>query len=107
MAPAVLGIAMPLNEALLLETIEHPDQLTTVEAKGIGDGRLGVLGPLVEQREDAQVVHAGSRPLEGPKGVGLGAGAEVSEEESGTVEQLRGLPANVILSSHESSVTEE
>ena len=53
-APAVPGIAMPLNEALLLETIEHPDQLTAVEAKGIGDGRLGVLGPLVEQREDVR-----------------------------------------------------
>ena len=107
-APAVFGIAVAFDKALLLEAVEHPDQLTSVEAEVIGDGPLCVLGPLVEQAEDAQVVHAGSGPLEGSQGVGLGAGAEVAEEESGSCRAApSACPPSVIRSSHKSSATEE
>ena len=41
-AAAVAGIATTLDQSMLLERVEQPDQLAPVELKGVGDRRLRV-----------------------------------------------------------------
>ena len=87
-APAILGIAVPLDQPLLLELVEHSDQLTAVEPECVGDGSLGVPRALVEEGQDAQVVQVRPGSLEGVTGGGLDGRAQVAEEEHRAVEQL-------------------
>ena len=87
-APAILGVAVPLDQALLLQVVEHSNQLTAIEPEGIGDGRLGVPRALVEQGQDAEVIQARPGSLEGVDGAGLHGRAEIAEEKHGAVEEL-------------------
>ena len=47
-AAAIIRIAAALYEALLLQVVEHTDELAAVEPEGVGDGRLSVPRALVE-----------------------------------------------------------
>ena len=47
------GIATTLDQLVLLERVEQPDELASVELQRVCDRRLRVTGALLEQREDA------------------------------------------------------
>src|SRR5579872_1431178 len=58
--PATVGgVALPLDQPLLLELVEQPDEPAAVVAERVGDRRLGLAGALVEGGEDAVVVRGG------------------------------------------------
>ena len=50
-APAVLRVALPLDQAALLETVQQPDELTAVEAERVGDRPLRPALALGDERE--------------------------------------------------------
>ena len=55
-APAVVRVAAALDEPLLLELVEQPDELAPVVAERVGDRALRLGRALVEQGEDGVVV---------------------------------------------------
>ena len=63
-APAVVGVSLPLDQATLLQRVEDPDELTTVEPERVGDRRLGLAGLLAQDLEDAVVVETEARLLD-------------------------------------------
>ena len=48
MAPPVVRVAPALDEALLLELVEQPDELAAVVAERVGDRALRLVRALVE-----------------------------------------------------------
>src|SRR5581483_11174715 len=85
---AVLGVAVTLAEALLLEPIEDADHLAVVDAERVRDHRLGLAGLFGEQLEHAVVVEAEARGLDRLDRAGLEAEPEPSEQEGAVREQL-------------------
>src|SRR5512133_2859828 len=56
MAAAVIRVALPLDQAALLELVEQADELAAVVAEGVGDRALRLVRPLVERDQDPVVV---------------------------------------------------
>ena len=65
MAAAVVRIALALDQALLLELVEQPDQPAAVVAERVGDLRLRLARALVEDSEHGVVVRVRADLLEG------------------------------------------
>ena len=55
-APAVIRVAVPLDQTLLLQLVEDADELAPVEVERVGDLRLRIAGSLAEEEEDRVVV---------------------------------------------------
>ena len=54
MPPAVLRVALALDEASLLELVEQPDELPAVVAERVGDRALRLVRPSSSSDEDAR-----------------------------------------------------
>ena len=63
-AAAVVGVALALYEASLLEGVEDADELAAVELERVGDRGLCFAGAFAEQGEDAVVEEVVSASLE-------------------------------------------
>ena len=88
MTSAIPRVAPALDEALPLELVEEPDEVTAVVAERVGDGRLGLALALVEQREHRVVLRIQSRRLECGERALLDGHAEPLQEEGRAEEQL-------------------
>src|SRR4051794_23520437 len=91
----VVGIALALEEALLLELVEQADERAAVVAERVGDRRLGLGHALVEQRENCVVIRAQTRLLVLVEGVLLGAEAKPLEQDEARRAKLCGQAAAV------------
>jgi hypothetical protein len=56
MATPVVRIALPFDEAALLELVEEPDQLAAVVAEGVGDLALRLWCTLADDEENRMVI---------------------------------------------------
>ena len=89
---AVVRVAAALDEPLLLELVEQPDELPAVVAERVGDRALRLARALVEHEQDRVVVRVQPRLLVGGHRLLLRAEAEALEQERRGGEQLVGQP---------------
>src|SRR5438477_2955722 len=88
MAAPVVGVALALDEALLLELVEEPDERPAVVAQCVGDRRLRLGHTFVEQRENRVVVRIQALLLVDLERAALGGEAEPLEQEDVRRDQL-------------------
>ncbi len=93
-AAPVLRVALPLDQAALLERVEEGDKPARVERERVGNRRLRLADPLVEDRQHAVVVDLEARLLEACDRLPLEAEAEPAEEETAACDQLLRNPMN-------------
>ena len=84
------GVRIPLalDQGVLLQRVEDPDELATVEPERVGDRRLGLAGLLAQDLEDAVVVEAEPGLLDLFDRLCLESEAEAREEEGAVLEEL-------------------
>ena len=81
-------VAAPLDEAVLFESVEHSDELTSVEAEDVGDARLRLRGAFAEQGEHAVLTNRAARRLELLDHPQLDAESDAGEEECSAGQQF-------------------
>src|SRR5438105_6236581 len=64
MAPAIIWVAAPFDEATVLEVVELSDELAAVEPEHVGDPRLCLRRTLAEEGEHSVLVAREARTLE-------------------------------------------
>ena len=89
---AVVRVALPLDEPLLLELVEQADQLAAVVAERVGDRALVLARALVEHEQHSEVVRVQARLLVRGHPALLGGEPEPLEQERGRGHELRGEP---------------
>ena len=88
MTTAIVWVTLPLDQAVLLQLVEDPDQLAPVEVERIGDLRLRVPGALVEESQDCVMVRVAPGGDElGHRALANGV-AEALEQEDVALEEL-------------------
>src|SRR5512133_2504011 len=74
-------IALPADEARILELVEQADELALVPAERVGDRALRLAGALVEHRKDRVVVRMEAGVVERAVALLLGGHPEPLEQE--------------------------
>ena len=92
MAPAVVGVALALDEPMLFELVEQADERAAVVAECVRDRGLRLRHALVEQREDRVVVRVEALLLVDLERAALGGEAKPLEQEDVRRHQLGGKP---------------
>jgi hypothetical protein len=92
MPAAVVRVALSLDETMLLELVQQPDQLAAVVAERVGDRALRLAGALVEHEQHTEVVRVEARLLVGGHPAFLGGEAQPLEQERGRGHELCGEP---------------
>jgi hypothetical protein len=95
-APAVVGVAAALDESLLLELVEQPDQLAAVVAERVGDRTLRLTRALAEDEQDRMVIRMKARPLVGLQRLILGCEPEPLEQKGRRCNQLQRKPLSCL-----------
>ena len=90
MAAPVLRIPAALDQAALLQVVEHADELAPVEAERVRDRGLARARLLTDHREDAVLVHREARGLEFLDRPALDRVAEPPQQEDGAGKELLG-----------------
>ena len=93
-AAPVLRVALPHDQAPLLERVEQADQPAAVECERVGDRRLRLLGALGEERQHAVVVDLEAGLLELRDRLRLEPEAEPREQEAAARDQFLRDPMN-------------
>src|SRR3954447_176291 len=88
MTATVLRVPPTFQQALLLELVEQPDQLTPVVAEHVGDGPLRLVRAGLEGDQNGEVVGVEPLALIGRKRALLGRIAEALEQEGARRHQL-------------------
>ena len=89
MTAAVVRVALALDELLLLELVEQPDERAAVVAEAVGDLRLRLGSAALEQGEDRVVVRAEPEALVLVERPALRGEAEPLEQEEARGDELR------------------
>ena len=92
MSAAVVGVALPLHEPLLLELVQEADELAAVVAERVGDRALRLARALVEHQHHGVVVRVEPGLLVGGHRSFLGREAEPLEQEGRRGHELRRNP---------------
>jgi hypothetical protein len=79
-AAAVRGIAAARDQPALLELVEKADDITWIQAQGVGQGLLAGRSPFAEQVQSDQVTWAEATGLEGDIGSAATDAGEVLDE---------------------------
>src|SRR3954469_11124999 len=87
---SVVGVALALDEALLLELVEQANERAAVVAERVGDRRLGLGHALVEQGKDRVMVRAQPCLLVLVERVLLRVEAQPLEQDEARCSELRG-----------------
>src|SRR5436190_7412804 len=87
-APPVVRVAFALDERALLETVENPDELASVEHQRVRDAGLRLPRLLAEECQDAVVVEAEAGRLDRFDRARLEAIADAREQERRVLQQL-------------------
>ena len=89
---AVVGIALALDELLLLELVQQPDERAAVVAERVGDRSLRLGRALVEQRQDRVVIRAEAGLLVLVQRALLRGKTKALQQEEGGSDKLRREP---------------
>src|SRR6266487_5829701 len=83
-----MWVSAPFDQPPLFERVENADELTAIQAEGVGNRPLGLAGALAEQGENAVVVGVETGLLEFGDRPGLHRQAEPGKQEARAGEQL-------------------
>ena len=92
MTAAVGGVALALDQAVLLELVEQPDEVATVVTERVRDVPLGLRRAFLQHREYRVMLGIEPGRLEGTVRAILDREAQPLEQEGGAREQLLGGP---------------
>ena len=93
MAAAIVGITAPFDQLAILELVQQSDEVAPVLTERVGDRRLRLAGPLVEESENRVVHWVQAGRLEGRELLLLHLPREVLEQKRRAGQELSRRPS--------------